>query len=123
MRTRIFFPQPLLDVLMDAGKIDVQGEEIVLAGSGRRYRVVEGARVLSELTDGVDPHDLCGRVKSRLFLQELGAELLGDSMIVADKAYQILMGFVGVPMGHGDEAGEAGKSEEDVLRELQGAVG
>ena len=123
MRTRIFFPQPLLDVLMDAGKIDVQGEEIVLAESGRRYRGVEGARVLSELTDGVDPHDLCGRGKSRLVLQELGAELLGDSMIVADKAYQILMGFVGVPIGGPGDAGDgATKSEEEVLRELQGAV-
>jgi hypothetical protein len=123
MKNRVFFPQPLLDVLMDGGKIDVSTEEIVLTESGHRYRVVEAVRVLREVTDGADPHDLCGRVKSRMYLQELGAELLGDSMIVADKAYEVLTGFVGLPLGPpaGRARGEA-DTEEQVLLRLASAV-
>ena len=99
MRTRIFFPQSLLNLLIDARNIDIDGEELLLTEAGCRYRVVEAVRVIREVTDGSDPHDLCGKVKSRAFLNELGAELLGDSMIVEDKAYEVLAGFVGLPIG------------------------
>ena len=108
MKNRVFFPQPLLNVLMDTSGIDIDGDDLVLTETKRRYRVIEGVRVLQEVTDGNDPHDLCGKVKSRAFLSELGAELLGDSMIVEEKAYEILAGFVGVPLGEaGDGADEA----------------
>ena len=108
MKNRVFFPQTLLNVLMDAGGIDIDGEVLLLTEAKSQYRVVEAVRVLREVTDGNDPHDLCGKVKSRAFLSELGAELLGDSMIVGEKAYEILAGFVGVPLGEGgDGADEA----------------
>jgi hypothetical protein len=131
MKNRVFFPQALLDVLMDARRIDIEGDELLLSASGSRYRVVEAVRVLRELTDGNDPNDLCGRVKSRLYLQEIGAELLGDSMIVADKAYEILTGFVGLPLGRAPrEAGPANDSpapkaggEEEILAALATSVG
>jgi hypothetical protein len=118
MKNRVFFPQPLLDILMDAGTMDVSTDEIVLTESGHHYRVVEAVRVLREVTDGHDPHDLCGRVKSRVYLQELGAELLGDSMIVAEKAYEILTGFVGLPLGPSAGKPSAGP-ETEVLAKLQ----
>jgi len=129
MKNRVFFPQALLDVLMDAKRIDIQGDELSLSDSGSRYRVVEAVRVLREVTDGNDPNDLCGRVKSRLYLQEIGAELLGDSMIVADKAYEILPGFVGLPLGRrpGEGGGKpgadgAGRQEEQILTALAASV-
>lgn len=122
MRNRVFFPQGLLDVLLDAQRIDVKGDEIVLTESGHRYRVVEAARVLREVTDGHDPHDLCGKVKSRLFLQELGAELLGDSMIVADKAYEILQGLVGLPLGKPGAVVSSVPEEQLLSRVREGVV-
>jgi hypothetical protein len=122
MKNRVFFPQPLLDVLMDGGKIDVSSEEIVLTETGHRYRVVEAVRVLAEVTDGHDPHDLCGRVKSRIFLQELGAELLGDSMIVAEKAFESLTGFIGLPLGPAPGKPSAG-AEDEILAQLQASAG
>ena len=88
--------------------------------------------MLRELTDGNDPNDLCGRVKSRLYLQEIGAELLGDSMIVADKAYEILTGFIGLPLGRaphepdegaGLQPAKAGPAEEEILARLAASVG
>jgi hypothetical protein len=132
MKNRVFFPQALLDLLMDAKRIDIEGDELLLSESGSRYRVVEAVRVLRELTDGNDPNDLCGRVKSRLYLQEIGAELLGDSMIVADKAYEILTGFVGLPLGRapnaparadGSPPATMGPHEEEILAGLAASVG
>ena len=128
MKNRVFFPQALLDILMDGKRIDIQGDELLLSESGSRYRVVEAVRVLREVTDGSDPNDLCGRVKSRLYLQEIGAELLGASMIVADKAYEIMPGFVGLPLGRSapaEAAAAAGAApdEEALLVALAAAVG
>ncbi|MBI4705886.1 MAG: hypothetical protein HY744_32745, partial [Deltaproteobacteria bacterium] len=94
MRNRVFFPQGALDMLVDAERIELRGAELALRGTGRRYKIVEAVRILREVTDGQDPHGLCGMVKSRAYLSELGGELLGDSMIVGDKAYEIRMGFV-----------------------------
>lgn len=115
MKNRVFFPQPLLSILMDAGSIDIDEEELLLTEAGSRYRVVEAVRVLREVTDGNDPHDLCGKVKSRAYLGELGAELLGDSMIVEDKAYDVLTGFVGLPIG---DAPTAAGGDEAILQKL-----
>jgi hypothetical protein len=42
-------------------------------------------------------------VKSRLFLGELGAELLESSMIIGDNAYDIVPGFLGAPVGTFEE--------------------
>jgi hypothetical protein len=114
MKNRVFFPQSLLDLLMDSSRIDIHVDELKLTESGARYRVVEAVRILREVTDGIDPHDLCGKVKSRRFLTELGAELLGDSMIVGEKAYDVLSGFVALPVGEPS----AGESEEAVLTAL-----
>jgi hypothetical protein len=119
MKNRVFFPQTLLNVLMDAGGIDIDDEELLLTEAKSRYRVVEAVRVLREITDGADPHDLCGKVKSRAYLNELGAELMGDSMIVEDKAYDVLAGFVGVPIG---DLPADGGDDEAILRKLAEAV-
>lgn len=119
MKNRVFFPQTLLNVLMDAGGIDIDGEELLLTEAASRYRVVEAVRVLREVTDGNDPHDLCGKVRSRVYLNELGAELMGDSLIVEEKAYDVLAGFVGVPIG--DPPGQDG-GDEIVLKKLAETV-
>lgn len=107
---------------MDASRIDITGDELVLSEADRRYRVVEAVRVVREITDGTDPHDLVGKVKSRGYLNELGAELLGDSMIVQDKAYEVLSGFVGLPAGPASP-GSAGSDDEAVLAKLIEGVG
>ncbi|HEY5958043.1 MAG TPA: hypothetical protein VIV60_15880, partial [Polyangiaceae bacterium] len=40
-----------------------------------------------------------GKVKSVRFLEELGAEVLGNSMVIADNAYEIMPGFMGTAIG------------------------
>ena len=99
MRTRVFFPQTALDEWVGENRADIKGEELTLKNEGRRYRIIEAVRVLREVTGADDPHELLGRVKTRAFLVELGAELLEGSMILGDNAYDVIQGFVGSPTG------------------------
>ena len=61
-----------------------------------RMRRVESA---SPATGSPDSHELLGKVKSKAFLAELGAEILETSMILGDNAYDVVPGFVGAPIG------------------------
>ena len=80
MQNRVFFPQAALDQWMIDGCIDLSGTELTVLAEARRYEVVEAVRVLKEVTTGEDPKNILGRVKSKKFLEELGAELLESSM-------------------------------------------
>lgn len=99
MRTRVFFPQTALDEWISENRVELKGEELMLKREGRRYRIIEAVRILREVTGADDPHELLGRVKTRAFLIELGAELLEGSMILGDNAYDVVQGFVGAPTG------------------------
>ncbi|MCA9593011.1 MAG: hypothetical protein KC776_06855 [Myxococcales bacterium] len=96
---RVFFPQAALDQWVGEDRVDLLGSELVIKGEGRRYRVVEAVRVLTEVTGGTDIHELVGRVKSINYVSELGAELFDTSMILGDLAYEVIPGFMGTPVG------------------------
>jgi hypothetical protein len=99
MRNRVFFPQAALDDWVGDNRADIRGEDLSLRVEGRRYRIIEAVRVMREVTGADDPHELLGRVKTRAFLTELGAEMLENSMILGDNAYDVIQGFVGAPIG------------------------
>ena len=116
----VFFPQAALDVLVALGRADIIDEELVLTQEGYRYRVEEGTRVVREVTTGDDPRDLCGRVfLNEKLIVEHAAEILGNSMIIEDSAYDIIPGFLGRPTGDVDPAVTAGMREQDALATLQ----
>lgn len=98
-KNRIFFPLEALDAWVQAGHVDLTGEELSMKGEGRRYRITEAVRVLREVTGLPDGFDLVGKVKSRAYLHELEAEIFENSMLVGDNAYDVLQGFVGLPIG------------------------
>jgi len=103
-KTRLFFPQAALDTWVVEERIELTNTELTLktggaAGAeGRRYRLIEAAHVVAEVTGTPDPHEILGRVKSKGFLTELGAELLEGSMMIGDNAYDIEPGFLGTPI-------------------------
>jgi hypothetical protein len=98
-RNRVFFPQEALDQWLSENKVELTGNQLVIRAEGRRYRLMEAVRVLGEVTGTEDANELAGKVKTLNFLTELGAELLGDSMIVGDNAYDVVPGFIGAPVG------------------------
>lgn len=96
---RIFFPQDSLDHWISESRVDLVGNELIVKAENRRYRVVEAVRILSEVTGTPDANEIVGKVKSVLYLTELGAEILGSSMVLGENAYEIVPGFMGTAIG------------------------
>ncbi len=103
MYNRVFFPQAALDIWLSDGLIDLKGLELSLTRDARRYKLLEAAYVLAEVTGTEDVNELVGRVKSKQYLQELGAELLESSLILGDNAYDVTPGFLATPIGTFEE--------------------
>jgi hypothetical protein len=99
MKNRVFFPQEALDSWVADDRVDLAADELTIRAENRRFRVVEAVRVMREVTDGNDPNELIGKVKSLAYLGELGAEIMEGSMILGENAYDIIPGFAGAPVG------------------------
>ena len=97
MQNRVFFPQLLLDQWGIDGKIDLTGSELILLADGRRYKIVEAVRVMTEVTGANDVHQIVGKTKPKSALDEIGAEILENSMIIGDNAYDVIPGWMGTP--------------------------
>jgi hypothetical protein len=96
MHNRVFFPQSAVDLWGIDGKIDLVSGELILLAEGRRYKVEECVRVVAEVSGANDAHGIVGKVKPKRALEELGAELLENSMILGDNAYEVVPGWMGV---------------------------
>jgi hypothetical protein len=99
VKNRVFFPQGALDEWIAEDRVDLRQDELCIKAEGRRYRIIEAIRIVREVTGGPDSNELVGKVKSLGFLSELGAEILENSMILGDNAYDVVPGFVGAPVG------------------------
>ena len=103
MQNRVFFPQAALDVWLSDGTVDLSGDELTIVAEGRRYRLAEAVRIVSEVTGTPDGHDLLGRVKPKTFLDGKKAELMESSLLLGDNAYDVVPGWLGEPVGTFDE--------------------
>ena len=99
MQNRVFFPQNAVDQWGIDGKIDLVGNELILLAEGRRYKVEEAVRIVTEVTGANDDRKIIGKVKPKRALDEIGAEILQDSMILGDNAYDVVPGWIGTPSG------------------------
>lgn len=97
MQNRIFFPQAALNQWIVEGSVELAGAQLTILGEDRRYRIAEAVRVLREVSGTPDQNDVVGKVKSRVFFEELGAEILEESMIIGDNAYEVKTGWLGAP--------------------------
>lgn len=112
----LFFPHARIETLAAAGRLELDGAE--LAVGPLRYRVSEAVRVLDTTAVGLDARGLCGQVRRRAELcEELGAELLGDSMLLDDVAYDVVAGLLAEPLGT-DTAEARGADERARLAAL-----
>ncbi len=98
MQNRVFFSQTAVDQWSVDGKIELNAaSEIILLSDGRAYKVEEAVRVIAEVTGANEEHKLVGKVKPKRALAEIGAELLENSMILGDNAYDVMPGWMGTP--------------------------
>lgn len=125
MQNRIFFPQAALDHWVVEGQVELAGNQLTIVGEDRRYRIAEAVHVLKEVSGMADTNEVVGKVKSRVYFEELGAEILEESMIIGENAYEVKTGWLGAPTvslaEHVRERQESGqftdepKTDEDLL--------
>lgn len=94
---RVFFPQALLDTWIADERVELNGNELLLRDEGRKYRIVEAVHVIADAAGRGDTRKLIGKVKSKDQLE--GAEILEDSVVIGDDAYDVIPGFAGEPVG------------------------
>lgn len=95
--SRLFISVDRLDNWSEAGRATLEGDRLTLTELGRSFSV-KPAVAFSAVTGDTDPHDLLGRVKSKVALEEMGAEQFGNSVIYNDTAYDVVDGFIGEPL-------------------------
>lgn len=124
MENRIFFPQAALDEWIVEGSVELQEGELTVLAVGRRYRLAEAVHVVRDVSGGGD-EQLVGRVKSRVALEQLGAELVESSMLLGEAAYDVEPGWVAVPSvpfaefaAAGGKGASAGATDEELLAKL-----
>jgi len=103
-KNKVFFPQEALDTWVVSGSVELHDQDLLLKDEGRRYRLSEGARIVTEVTGDPDAFDIVGKCKTLAFLRELGGEILDRSMIIDNNAYDIVPGFLGTPIGGAEDA-------------------
>jgi hypothetical protein len=93
----LFVSQEMLGGWVGQGRIDLEGHVMTLRagdGQGRSYALEPAVRFLRAVGTDADPHGLVGKVKRMAQLRELGAEALGDSVVLGDAAYEVQPGFM-----------------------------
>jgi hypothetical protein len=95
---RLFISQEALDRWLSEGRAKVDGEELLDASTGQKFRLITGVRFVSEVTGAPDTAELVGKVKDADQLEALKAELMSGSVILGDNAYEVQEGFVGTPI-------------------------
>jgi hypothetical protein len=97
-KSRLFFPQQTLDAWLEQERVMLVDDEMTLRPDGPRYKLSAALRMLAEVAEGTDPHELVGKVKAVDQLKALGGEHCADSLVLGDNAYSVVEGFLGEPL-------------------------
>ncbi len=95
---RLYISQDRLDVWAGENRVGIDGETMTLLEHGRTFRIAAAIRFLKVSGDDDDPHELVGKVKEVKELETIGADLMANSAIVGDTAYDVENGFLGTPL-------------------------
>lgn len=88
-----FVPQSMLDVWAEFGKIELDGHTLRITAEQVSFQLTPAVRFLS-LLEGQDAHKLLQKVKSEAYLRDIGGEVVTDSCLVGETAYQVQPGFL-----------------------------
>jgi len=90
---RYFISQQKLEDWILAGRADVQADRMLVPGEGRSFGL-GAAYHFTALVAGEAAAELLDKVKTAEQLRALGAEVLSDSVVLGDTAYEVEGGFV-----------------------------
>ena len=94
LHPRMFIAEKTLESWLDSGSVEVEDNVVHLKNHGRRYDLTPAVRFLSVVPDGGGA-ELIGKVLTESRIFELGGELMGDSVLFGEAAFQVESGFVG----------------------------
>lgn len=100
MSAQLFLSQVFVERVAGDGAAELADGALVVRGGsldGARVELVPAVRVLSLAGEGDDATALAGKVKRLDDLRALGAEVVGDSMIVGETAYDLEPGYLADP--------------------------
>lgn len=92
---RVFFPRETLDVWLSDDAVNLERDRLTLKSTGQTYRLTEALRILREVSGAGDAASLEGKIKTLARVRELGAEILGGSMVIGERAYEVAFGWLG----------------------------
>lgn len=94
---KMFFSQSMLDSMVEAGKIRVEkGILTMLTAGNPTFDLVPSFRFVRTVGNVPDAGGLVGKFRTDSELKRMGAEVLMDSVIYKDVAYQADPGFIAV---------------------------
>jgi hypothetical protein len=102
-----FMPQSVLDTWADLGKIELEGTTLRIPSESISFTLTPAVRFMS-LIEGEDQHKLLAKVKAESYVKEIGGEVVTDSCLIGETAYQVQPGFLAE--GEALEAAKASKA-------------
>jgi len=93
MADHLFVPQSVLDRWSEQGRIQVEGNVLVILGEQKSFALTSAVRFM-KMEAGEDRAGLLAKVKTTDALKQMGAEHYMDSVILGESAYQVQQGFL-----------------------------
>lgn len=90
----MFIAERTLEAWLDSGNVDVKSDMVVLKNHGRAYDLEPAVRFLSVVPEGAAP-ELIGKVLTTRRISELGGEVMSDSVLFGEAAFEVESGYVG----------------------------
>ena len=120
---RMFVSQGTLDAWLTSGQVDVDGEIMMLSHVGQRFELVTAVHFVNEVAEGGDAQQLIGKVKTLEQIVELGGEHYADSVLLGESAYEVVEGFLGMPVSAEAGADPSSISGHDLATATRMAAG
>ena len=93
--SRLFISHQRIEKLTADNRVVLEGDRLAVPALGASFRLSPALYFKRVVSDDGDTHKLLGRVKSEEYLRRLGAEVLADSAVIGETAYQCEGGFLG----------------------------
>jgi hypothetical protein len=112
---KLFLPEKTLEEWAMSDAADLSDGKLLVKETGERLVATPAVHFMS-LVSGEDQHQLIGRVKPLSTLAELGADVLADSVVLGETAYEVASGYITeVPSAPKQERRRAASPEADLL--------
>ena len=95
LHDRMFIAQSTLEAWVDSGNVEVDENRVHLKKVRRTYTIEPAVKFLSVVPDDRGLR-LIGKVLTEKRILELGGEILGDSVLFGETAFQVVPGYVGM---------------------------